>query len=223
MNKIIFLLVTLVVIATSQPAWVEQECWFEFPPGTWNSQTGSPTARCRKFLLYNPNGDSCNQQQWTIPFKDSLSLAQWIEWTITGNRVLDLVRKPGTFAGLGPVLSVKSNEAIYMTFSGFENLVKIDDPTQIIPKYYAITPTTTTNPVDVTQWIAAPDMNTANIPITGVVGGPALRRIWEKIVVSDVNTACEYEDPAGSIIMLNLTVMKPWIDPTTGSYVGTLP
>jgi len=164
-----------------------------------------------------------NSQNWDIQVYELsavrvVSVIPNFVWSITGNKVLDIVRKPGTFAGVGPTIFLRSNYNLSLTFAGFENLVKIGDPTQTIPKYYAIQPTTINNPTQIASgdWISATNLNTTTIPINAT--GGTYRVLWEKIVVSDQNTACEYEDPAGSTIIINVVAMERWIDPRILEY-----
>lgn len=135
-------------------------------------------------------------------------------WSITGNKILDIVRKPGTFAGVGPTIFLRSRHNLTLTFAGFENLQKIGDPSQTILKYYALVPTTVTNPTQIApnEWISATNLNSTTIPINNPTNG-VYRKLWEKIVVSDNNTACEYQDPGGSTIIINAVAMDRWIDP----------
>ncbi|MCS7249907.1 MAG: hypothetical protein N2323_02225 [candidate division WOR-3 bacterium] len=204
-------LFSLVAFAVLQerPSWYSPDCG-----NTWEEQTGKSTARGRLWLDYHLQADSCNKQTWVIPFKDSVSVAQWIRWSIEGKKTLWRIRKIGCFAGIGPTICVKSNADVVMSFAGFEN--PTNGNTQI-EKWYGFTDTTAVHPSQVSEWIPAQDLNNRPIPIPSTCHAWA-RKIWEKIQVEQCDKACEYVDPDGATIILTLTVMKDWIDPLTGNY-----
>ncbi len=198
----------------------ERPAWY-WNGNSWVYQFGDATARGRFWLDYNPIADSCNKREWQIPFTDSISVAQWIRWSIEGTKTLWRIRKIGTFAGMGPTLWIHSNEDVVMTFEGFENPQSPKNDT--IKKFYAFADTTVNQPDDTLEWIAAEDLNNCKIRFEFPKGcEPVAKKIWEKIVVTQCNRACEYVDPGGATIVLTLEVIKDWIDPETGRYKDNL-
>jgi len=222
MKKTIFLLAVMVLTIFATNTWQEQPCWSLNQAGGWDPQYGLVDAKCRKFLDIVPGlAGSCNKDTWQIPFKDTASVAQWLTWSINGNRLLDLVRKPGTYAGIGSFINLFSNSDIVLSFSGFEDLKRIGSE-DYISKYYSITDTSKIHPLDVPQWYSAAEFNSYTLTIS-FFGTGRTRKIWEKIVVENNDPACEYEDPLGATIIFSLSVVKPWIDPLTGYYRTILP
>ncbi|MEO0097144.1 MAG: hypothetical protein ABIK78_03495 [candidate division WOR-3 bacterium] len=215
MLKKTLLLVCLFSLVVFSQQWQERLSWW-WNGESWVSQFGNPTARARKWLEYNPIADSCNKERWEIPFLDTISVAQWIRWSIEGTKNLWRVRKIGTFAGIGPIICLKSNEDVAMSFQGFENPTNGETE---IEKWYGFTDTTVEHPSEVSQWISATDLNNYTIRFEFPNGcQPQSIKIWEKIEVEQCDRACEYIDPEGATIILTLTVIKPWIDKRTGLF-----
>ena len=213
------LILVAFISLTFAGVWQERPSWY-WDGNNWVSQFENATARGRLWLDYNPVADSCNKERWEISFTDSISVAQWIRWSIEGQKTLWRIRKIGTFAGIGPILCLKSNEDVVMSFEGFE------DPTNgetEIEKWYGFTDTTAVHPDEVDVWISAEDLNDYTIRFEFPNGcEPQAIKIWEKIVVEQCDRACEYVDPCGATIILTLQVIKNWIDPRTG-YFKLLP
>ncbi|MEO0086717.1 MAG: hypothetical protein ABIK90_01400 [candidate division WOR-3 bacterium] len=212
LKKTLLLVALFSLVVFSNP--IENRSWW------WNGtdyeeQTGLRNARAR-YWKDVPLADSCNKERWEIPFTDSISVAQWIRWSIEGTKTLWRVRKIGTFAGIGPIICVKSNEDVVMTFEGFENPTNGETE---IEKWYGFTDITGEHPSEVSQWISASDLNNYTIRF-GFSNGcqPQSIKIWEKIEVGQCDRACEYVDPDGATIILTLTVIKPWIDRRTGLF-----
>ncbi len=157
--KKIFILIVFIVMQIFPSFWIERPAWY-WNGNSWVYQFGNATARGRFWLDYNPIADSCNKERWEIPFTDSISVAQWIRWSIEGTKTLWRIRKIGTFAGMGPVLCLKSNEDVVMSFEGFAN--PTNGQTEI-EKYYFFTDTTVIEPDVNWQWIAAADLNNYTI------------------------------------------------------------
>ena len=218
MKKTIFLLAVMVLTVFATNYWQEQPCWaWNNQTGGWDPQQGLVDAKCRKFLDIIPGlAGSCNKDTWQIPFYDQASIAQWAAWSLTGNRVLDLVRKPGTFIGAGPTFCLNSNGDITVTFSGFDNLHKIGSPNDSVEKYYAYSGLNSQNVnLSTLVWFPATSLPNAYFVMHDY---PATVYLYEKIVVGENDPACEYEDPLGGTMTITLTNQKPWIDGPTGNY-----
>ncbi|MEO0120932.1 MAG: hypothetical protein ABIK40_06705 [candidate division WOR-3 bacterium] len=214
MKKIIILMI-FIIIQIFPCLWIERPAWY-WNGERWICQTLKPWARGRLWLYFKPVFDSCNKEHWEIPFTDSISVAQWIRWSIDGKKTLWRVRKIGTFAGIGPIICLKSNEDVAMSFQGFENPTNGETE---IEKWYGFTDTTVEHPSEVSQWISASDLNnyTIRFDFPNSCQSQSIK-IWEKIEVEQCDRACEYVDPDGATIILTLTVIKPWIDRRTGLF-----
>ncbi|MEO0130326.1 MAG: hypothetical protein ABIK76_01335 [candidate division WOR-3 bacterium] len=213
LKKTLLLVALFSLVVFSNP--IENRSWW------WNGtdyeeQTGLRNARAR-YWKDVPLADSCNKERWEIPFTDSISVAQWIRWSIEGTKTLWRVRKIGTFAGMGPIICIKSNEDVVMSFQGFEN--PTNGQTEI-EKYYYFSDTTEDSPPppDDSRWIPASDLNNYTIPFDFPICHAITKKMWELIKVEQCDRACEYVDPDGATIVLTLTVIKDWIDPETGNY-----
>jgi hypothetical protein len=217
--KKIIILMTLISIEIFPCFWLERPAWY-WNGNRWICQTLKPWARGRLWLYFRPVADSCNKERWEISFLDSISVAQWIRWSIEGQKTLWRIRKIGEFCGMGPVICLKSNEDVVMSFEGFQNPTNGETE---IEKYYYFTDTTTVEPDASWQWISASDLNNYTIRFEFPNGcHPQSIKIWEKINVEQCDRACEYVDPEGATIVLTLQVIKDWIDPRTG-YFKLLP
>ncbi|MEO0112858.1 MAG: hypothetical protein ABIK80_02735 [candidate division WOR-3 bacterium] len=215
MLKKTLLLVALFSLVVFSQQWQERPSWFK-TENCWVSQFGDPVARGRLWMEYHLQGDSCNKEHWYIPFTDSISVAQWIRWSIDGKKTLWRIRKIGEFCGIGPIICLKSNEDVVMSFEGFENPTNGETE---IEKCFYFTDTTVTEPGCNWEWICIPDINNYTIRFDFPNGcQPIAIKIWEKIRVEQCDRACEYVDPDGATIVLTLTVIKDWIDPETGEY-----
>jgi hypothetical protein len=215
LKKALILVAFIAFFSLTFATFQERPSWY-WNGNNWVSQYGNATARGRFWLDYNPLADSCNKERWEISFLDSISVAQWIRWSIEGQKTLWRIRKIGEFCGMGPVICLKSNEDVVMSFEGFENPTNGETE---IEKYYYFTDTTTVEPDASWQWISASDLNNYTIRFEFPNGcHPQSIKIWEKINVEQCDRACEYVDPEGATIVLTLQVIKDWIDPETGEY-----
>jgi len=197
----------------------EVEAW-KLVGGSWVSMgTGNLSADARCYAQ-NPVMGSCNKQDWVVDFTIHASVAQWIEWSLSGSRWDWRVRKPGTYAADCITASIKSNNAVNIFYDGFEDLVRIAGPggtdPDVIEVWYAFGPTLPA-PTS-TDWRSAASLNRDDdgIPDTVDLHEGLSWKLWNKIVVDNSDSSCEYEDTA--TVTLSLTNMKNWIDPTTGDF-----
>ncbi|MCS7249906.1 MAG: hypothetical protein N2323_02230 [candidate division WOR-3 bacterium] len=213
MKKIVILIIFITQVFPY--LWVEKPSWY-WNGERWLSQTLKPWARGRLWLYLNPATDSCNKEQWEIPFTDSISVAQWIKWSIDGKKTLWRIRKFGEFAGIGPIIWIKSNADVVISFAGFENPTNGENQ---IEKYYYFTNNAVNEPGCNWEWISARDLNNYRIRLNFPSSlEPQIIKMWERIIVDQCDRACEYVDPGGATIILTLTVIKPWIDKRSGFF-----
>lgn len=207
------IIIAFITIQIFPSVWVERPTWY-WNGERWIYQTFTSWARGRLWLYYNPVFDDYNKEEWETPFTDSTSHNQWIKWSIEGKKTLWRIRKPGIFCGIGPIIYVKNNSDIVISFEGFENAT--NGETQI-EKYYYFTDITVNEPNSNWIWISARDLNNYKIRLNFPNPSPLQAiKLWEKINVEEWNQAGEYVDPNGATIVLTLTVIKPWIDEPIG-------
>ena len=224
MKKIGLLIAVLLAVTFA----VEVDTWYE-DDGVWVYQAaGNPQAlaRCWNQL---PTGGACNKQYYTFNFYTMASMAQWVEWSISGTEWKWRIRKVGPnlcqtdgyYAADCITFTIKSNYDVDVTFSGFEHLFNASSIDQYIEIWYALgefnVPVSRTDPA----WIAAPALN--NVTMTFVdsedLHNGLSYKFWNYIHVTNCNSACEYVDVDGATITIELKMIKPWIDPQTGYFL----
>ncbi len=213
-------LYTTVVAVTGEPlppGSVPHQAW-ELIDKEWvPMRVGDLTVRARAFSS-GPVIGSCNKLEWQIPVKVHASVAQWIEFSISGTRYDWQVRKPGTYAANSLTATLKSNGDVGIDFDGFEDLQYLGQGgvKQTIDTWYAYGEGA--DPGDI-NWIPAAQVNELDAVVEdscGLHSGYSWK-LWNKIRVTECNSACEYEDNA--MITLVLKNQKIWIDPETGNFL----
>jgi hypothetical protein len=187
-------------------------------------QSGQADALARCFTTNEMDG-YCNQATWDIPVVIHASVAQWIDWSMTGTNWNWFVRKPGWYAANSITAQVASNGDVLIDYQGFENLVSVEgnNHDNEIEIWYSYGPTIS----EAVQngWRTAEALNEDDdlLDESELVEAPNDLhegigwKLWNRIYVSNCNTACEYEDEA--MIVLTADQQKPWIDPETGFFV----
>ena len=202
---------------------VEHEAWKLDDSGNWIPMgVGGIEANARAFSS-NPVLDKCNKIYWEIPVTVHASVAQWIEFSINGTRYDWRVRKPGTYAANSLTAWLKSNSDVEVDFRGFRNLKyrgskRFPGVEQEIETWYAYGEGADPGDDNLT-WIPAVELNGCDAVIKDSAGlhtGSANWKLWNKIRVTECNSACEYNDNA--MITLVLQNQKIWIDPETGNF-----
>jgi len=207
-----------IVWATPQNSIVETAVWEVSDTGAYVPITMTdPNAKARAWHISGLQGE-CDKKDWLIPVYVNASIAQWIKWNLNSKGWNWRIRKPGTYVADCINFSVKSNEDVAVTFSGFDDLK--NDKDEKIETYYGIEFTSTHLPENVAQWVHAPDLNSLTPTIPMCEHSYVL---WNKLVIREdpsggylKTRACEYQDDAQ--VKLSLTMIKDWIDPDTGLY-----
>jgi len=223
MKKIALGLITLAltvamsmsVMATMGSLTDEHPAW-ELIGTQWSLMgTGSVSANARAWSS-DEVIKSCNRLNWPISVSVHASVAQWIEFSITGTRYTWLVRKPGIYAANSISAIIASNGDVGVAFSGFGDLASVKgDGT--IPVWYAAPVPDVADPGAIKDWIPAAQLTReCEIGDTAELHKGYTWKLWNKIEVVRCNTACEYQNDA--CITLVLKNQKPWIDPTTGYF-----
>lgn len=155
-------------------------------------------------VISKPDFFSCNLDP-CFNLKVEASVAQWVTVSLSATEIKWYVLKPGSYDTKWLFGCLTSNGDVELTFAGFEDLKSTTDPTKTIPTYYRYWPTNSW----VWPWVRASQFNGTKAipePICGTVF-----RIYNKIVVSHLTPACEYEDPNGATLCVTLKEQKTWV------------
>lgn len=197
---------------------VEVETW-KLVDGNWVYQgTGNVEALARCWRS-GPASGACNKESWVINVTHHASVAQWIEWTIGGTRWDWRIRKPGTYAADCIEFTLKSNNDVAILYDGFADLQYQETGEGVKPTietYYSYGESLAE--AESNGWVRASALNESDdlVEDSAALHAGMSTKLWNKIVVENCNSSCEYEDTA--TITLVLQNMKAWIDPATGLY-----
>ena len=200
------------------PSSTEHEAWELDEYGVWVSMgTGNLAANARAWSS-NPKTGICNKFSWGVPVKIHASVAQWLDYSLSGTRFDWRVRKPGIYAADSLTATLKSNSDLEIDFDGFANLMyqgttQFPGVTQEIETWYAYG-----EPLDTLVWMPAIDLDATDHAIkdsADLHAGYSFK-LWNKIKVVASNSASEYQDDA--TITLVLQNQKIWIDGDTGKF-----
>lgn len=202
------------------PGATEVEHWELAADGvTWvRHAAGDITSLAR---CWRSGGDSnnCNKASWQINFTHHASVAQWCKWSIGGTRWDWRILKPGTYAADCIEFWLKSNNDVLIDYEGFADLYRpLGNQTTktTIDTYYSFGEDI--EGAEANGWVRAADLNGHDDLIRDSVAlhtGFATK-LFNKIVVEDCNSSCEYEDTA--TITLKLQNIKVWVDGDRGTW-----
>jgi len=228
---IIILLLTIpLVIVWAQTDCGECNTWFEDPPvsGNWIYQQAGNNQALTRCWKDGPTGGLCNRRFYRFNFRNSASMAQWIEWSISGTEWKWKIRKVGPnicqtdgyYAADCITWWIKSNYDVDVTFSGFGDLYNPTSIDKWIEVWYAWGEFNIPPPKNDPRWIRASALNNKVIRFSdsNELHSGISFKFWNYIHVTPCNSACEYSDPNGATITLTLKCIKPWINPQTGYY-----
>ncbi|MBP7892932.1 MAG: hypothetical protein KA063_05295 [Firmicutes bacterium] len=191
----------------------ENNEWVHYASG--NTQA---LARCWRS---SPGQGSCNKENWTIDFTHHASVAQWCEWSIGGTRWDWRILKPGTYAADCIEFTLKSNNDVFIDYEGFADLLRTEgnqSTLTTIETYYSFGEDL--EGAEANGWVGAAALNTDDdlIPDSVALHGGMTTKLFNKIVVRECNSSCEYEDTA--TITLKLMNIKLWVDPVRGGWLA---
>jgi len=220
------LLMSLVSLAwaTQWDISTETETW-KWVNGQWVLQRGVG-ADARAWHQGTGQSGNCNKEQWEIDVASHASVAQWINWTLSSKGWQIRVRKPGIYIADCISASIDSNADVLVTFAGFDDLKKLSDPMKdlAIETWYALGGTAIP---DDDAWVKATELNSKTLRVPYCYHDAHL---WIKIFVRGTEDATpqypktrasEYQNDAK--IYLSVSVLKNWIDPTTGNFLDRQP
>jgi len=211
---VLFAILAVSSVAMAQPAdpclglpdnATEVEVW-EWVAGAWVPIILCDP--CAKARLFASGGLDCycNRREWVIPVEIHASIAQWVDFYVTGTRWDWRVLKPGTYGGDCITFEVCSNGEVCIDYEGFDDLYSPTSCTPYIPTWYAYG-----QQIETVEWIRAIDLNIDDDCIPEVCPGHCWQtKLWTRVEIQECHTACEYHDDA--VITLTLVNQKPWVD-----------
>jgi hypothetical protein len=198
----------------------EVETWYWNGAGWVYQGTGDIQALARCWAS-EPDFGYCNKD-WDIPVKVHASIAQWLDWTLSGKRWDWQVRKPGCYGADCITATLKSNQHILVDYHGFTDLTaESTSVNPVIPIWYTVSAMGAALPAaGDPAWVTPAQLNDPAEWDT-VYDSPGLHdgiqfKLWNMICVEECNSACEYQ--AHGNISLKLLCQKPWIDRGTGYF-----
>lgn len=156
-------------------------------------------------VISKPNFFSCNLDP-CFNLKVEASVAQWVTLFLSATEIKWYILKPDSYDTKWFFGCLASNGDVELVFSGFEDLKSTTDPSKVIPTYYKYWRLWGDSDL---SWVRASDFNGVRQipePILGTVF-----RIYNKVDVSHLTPACEYEDPNGATLCVTLKEQKPWV------------
>ncbi|MCR4402001.1 MAG: hypothetical protein NUW12_04350 [Firmicutes bacterium] len=197
----------------------EVETWYLNNAGQWVSQGTGNAAALARCWSSGPASGACNAESWVIDVTHHASVAQWIDWSIGGTRWDWRIRKPGTYAADCINFTIKSNNDVAVQYDGFADLAYLEQGEgvkQTIDTYYSYGATLAE--AQSRGWVRASALNDSDDLLEDSAGLHAGLnfKLWNKIVVENCNSSCEYEDTA--TITLVLQNVKHWIDAESGNF-----
>lgn len=204
------------------PGASEEEVFLLDAVNGWQSlgPTGQTNVLARSWNSGGASGN-CNRASWTTTFTNHASIAQWLDWELASTRKDWRIRKPGQYASDSIHFSIASNNAVVISFDGFDDLQYLnpdapDDTTNYIPTYYSYG--SGIADAEANGWIPAADLN--DMVVTFENSNPLHYgleyKLWSRLNVVNSNSSSEYENTG--TIMLALTNLKFWIDGPTGQF-----
>ncbi|BAS28682.1 hypothetical protein [Limnochorda pilosa] len=205
------------------PGAQEQEVfWFNGDTQAWESIGSGGAAQLARSWNSGPTFGNCNKAYWDITFTSHASVAQWLDWTLQTTRKDWRIRKPGQYASDSIDFSIASNNAVLVSFDGFDDLQYLnpdapEDTTNYIETYYGVG--NSFDAANANGWVRAADLNEATytFPNTDDLHHGMQFKFWQKINVVESNSSSEYENVG--TVRLALTNLKYWIDGQTGGYL----
>ncbi len=220
MRKLLLVLVALLVVsAFAVENGLSQLTVWKDVDGEWVALSMTdPFAEARAFKSGAASG-SCNKKNWTVDIETEVQVAQWINWQLDGRKWTWYVRKPGTYITDCISFFIQSNGEIVISFSGFESPTYASTFTHVkdtVDAWYGYG--LGNLPEEIEQMASAEELNELSvfIPDSADLHEGISRKLWNKIMVVECNSACNYY--ASGTVTITLQRIKPWINPDTGGF-----
>lgn len=166
-----------------------------------------------------------NVEVSTINIANHVSVAQWVEYTLSGTRKDWRVLRPGTYASDSVTGTIRSNNAVAIEFWAEDPEYVVDNAgvTRFIPKSFGIGSEATSTPAGVLAWLDASSTSeevpfSITIPDSADLHEGYSFKVWEQITVVPSNSSSDYHGDGQ--LTIRLTNMKHWVDPETGTWYG---
>lgn len=194
------------------------------PTTTWMlTKEGWVTADTAKSWNSGGAAGHCNRECWSVTLENHVSVAQWLDWSLSGTRKDWRVLKPGTYASDSVTAYIKSNNDVIIKFWAEDPVyLNPDAESPPIPTWYGYAIGQTSSHIsDVEDWVRAADYSEDSpLVITlryedGLPDG-LYYRIFEKIEVRDEHRSSDYHGMGGLLICI--TNLKFWVDGTEGTF-----
>jgi len=195
-------------------------------PGTyeWNG-TGWVEAQYAKSWNSVPvsSGGMSNKEVHSFTIINHISVAQWVEYTISGTRKDWRVLRPGIYASNSVTAVIRSNNDVIIEFYATDP--EYEDPeagvTRTIPKWFSYSTSNTLTEVEENGWVRGSDYSAESPLVITLKDSAGLHagltfKLWEKIEVVPSNTSSDYE--GYGVVTIKLTNMKHWVDPELGDF-----
>lgn len=173
----------------------------------------------------NPANSSgmTNLEVTSFDIINHVSVAQWVDWMISGTRKDWRILRPGTYASDSVTATIRSNNDVIIEFYATDpEYIAEDGVTRTIPKWFGVSEGQSANgPEEVVGWIRVNEYSADNpfrITLTDSAdlhAGLAFK-VWERIEVVASNSSSDYRGVG--TVTIRLTNMKHWVDPDTGTF-----
>jgi|LSQX01.1.fsa_nt_gb hypothetical protein len=195
------------------------------PPGTYELRDGAWIPAVYAIAWNSGGADSdgiSNKPVFTFEITNHVSVAQWINWSISGTRKDWRVLRPGTYASDSVTARIQSNNDVVIEFYAEDPEYLSDGGvTRTIPKWFGYSETDQIDEVDNRGWWRGSDFSSDNPLVIRVRDSAGLHsgltyKIWEKIEVLPSHSSSDYEGKG--YVTIYLTNVKHWVDPDTGDF-----
>ena len=198
MFKKALILIAFIAFFSLTFAWTQKPSW-RLVGNQWHwDQTNA------QFYIKDTAFGNETRMPDTITCFDSLYLPQWIDWFTEATKAKWNIIRPGTYAGMGPVVTLNSNASVTVTVSG---LLRYHDS---IPRYFGLTTATANHPDSVTTWYEEDSCNGSQTFEPDDL--PLSARIWSKVVIDEDAQGGEYSDDV--TVEIDLVSYNKWIEPS---------
>lgn len=201
------------------PSGAQEQTVYEFNGTSWGPVGSDGAGTKARSWNSGPTFGFCNKAYWDITFTSHASVAQWINWTLATTRKDWRVRKPGDYASNSIDFTIASNNAVLVSFDGFDDLQYLNpnapsDTTHYIDTWYGVG----SDINNVSTWVPAEDLNdmTITFPDSDGLHHGMQFKIWQRIKVVESNSSSEYENVG--TVRLAVTNLKFWINGETGGW-----
>lgn len=162
-----------------------------------------------------------NQAYWDVSFTTHASVAQWVDWSLATTRKDWRIRRPGDYAADSIDFTVRSNNAVVVSFDGFNDLRYLnpdgapEGARDYIETYYSIGPSF--EAANAAGWVRASALNEMTVPFDAVaLADGESYKVWQRLVVDASNPSSEYENVG--TVRLAVTNLKFWVDAASGNF-----